>query len=604
VSLSIGEALRDDRRESRLEQTLEASLEDEDDAVLLSISGDTERAKVELSARRSVFADALLGLQQLAHDDEERALLAGLGRDSEIYRRRADSVMELGDANLARDQYRRELLPLLHLATADCSAFREHRFHEMQAVALDAQKEADRATILFGAVSLAALLLLGLVGWRLARTVIRPLRDLTTSVEAVREGHFDRRVEAQGDDELGTLARGFNRMAEALALVDATRVAEICSANETLEATLEALPEAVLVIDADGLVTRTNARARSLFDASLGRIPIHVDEVPLPPSAVLAMREAFAGASPKNPSRSDLGRAITLSEHGVVGLYMPRIVRASGRIVLVLDEVTELASFDEMRTESLAVAAHELRTPLTTLQMTLALLEEGSTARPERERETLATARIGCDQLAATVHEFLDVMRMEAGQLVIARQRVDVRGLVREVVRSLVSRFEEHEVDLAIELDGASDLIVEGDRARVGTALSNLLTNALKYSPRGGTVRLAVEQIDDGARVVVDDQGPGVPPDMRQRVFEKYFRVEHVRAHGSDHARGSGLGLYLCRQIVEAHGGETRCETAPLGGARFIAELPKSPPRRSSVSRNPEVPRARRVTHHELNAAR
>jgi NtrC-family two-component system sensor histidine kinase KinB len=111
----------------------------------------------------------------------------------------------------------------------------------------------------------------------------------------------------------------------------------------------------------------------------------------------------------------------------------------------------------------------------------------------------------------------------------------------------------------------------------MSAALSNLLTNALKYSPSKGRVRVHVDRPrgDSGTlRIIVDDDGPGVPAELRERVFEKYFRVEHVRPDLGSGAHGAGLGLYLCRQIVEGHGGSACCEASPSGGARLVLSLP------------------------------
>src|SRR5262249_31093109 len=120
---------------------------------------------------------------------------------------------------------------------------------------------------------------------------------------------------------------------------------------------------------------------------------------------------------------------------------------------------------------------------------------------------------------------------------------------------------------------------INGDRARLGAALSNVLINALKYSPHGADVRIAAKPSGSGVRILVDDRGPGVPSELRERVFEKYFRVEHTLPRATDRAHGAGIGLYLCRQIVEAHGGTARCEPSPDGGARFVIELPSTRPR-------------------------
>jgi NtrC-family two-component system sensor histidine kinase KinB len=138
-------------------------------------------------------------------------------------------------------------------------------------------------------------------------------------------------------------------------------------------------------------------------------------------------------------------------------------------------------------------------------------------------------------------------------------------------------RFESAEVALGVTND-APHAIVRGDAARLGIVFINLLTNALKYTPRQGdvTIRLAsVQNAVDGSRsrlrITVTDTGPGIPPELRERVFEKFYRVEDSRPDGAKGVRGTGIGLYLCREIIEAHGGTISCETGDNGRGTRIA---------------------------------
>jgi NtrC-family two-component system sensor histidine kinase KinB len=568
VSSAMGEALRGDRDTSRVVHALTSALEDEDDAVLLSVSGDGPRARQELAVERKRFDTALEELEgQITTDADERASVHALRRYIADYRVKSDVIVALDGVAPARELYRQDAAPLLKLAAAECGKLREHEFHALQAASANARDEASRAMFVASFEALAALLALGFVAWHLARTVLRPLRDLTDSVEAVRRADFSQRVTPRADDELGRLARGFNEMAATLGEVDASRIGDVLAANQTLERTLEALPEAVLVFDADGVVTRSNARARELLGE--GKT---LSDFPLSPAIVAGIEETRNGSAAKNPSRADLGRAMTLTVGEEARLFMPYIVGVGKAVVLVLDEVTEFARLDEMRTEFVAAAAHELRTPLTTLRMTLALLEEAAPSLTAQQLEMLATARIGCDQLASTVDEFLDLTRIEAGPLVLAKDPIDARGLVRQVTGALRGRFTEQRIVLDVD-DGSEELVFHGDRARLSAALSNLLTNALKYTPGGGNVRAFVERTNGSVRFVVDDDGPGVPTELRERVFQKYFRVEQVRAEHSD-VHGAGIGLYLCRQVAEGHGGRVQCEASPWKGARFVLELP------------------------------
>jgi NtrC-family two-component system sensor histidine kinase KinB len=229
-----------------------------------------------------------------------------------------------------------------------------------------------------------------------------------------------------------------------------------------------------------------------------------------------------------------------------------------------------------MRRELVTVASHELKTPLTTLRMALGMLRESAAALTARQQELLVTAFDGIDQLGATVDEFLDFTRIEAGQLRLSWERVDVAALAAQVADSFRPHCEDTRVRLELML-APSLPSVRGDAARLRSVLSNLLTNAIKYTPAQGTICLQATEHPEERTVTlaVTDTGRGIAAEYRERIFDKFFRVEHERVEPDEGVRGTGIGLYLAREIAEAHGGTLRC-TEPLDGrgARFVLTLP------------------------------
>jgi NtrC-family two-component system sensor histidine kinase KinB len=400
-----------------------------------------------------------------------------------------------------------------------------------------------RATGVVAAISLAALALSTLVAVRLARAILGPVRQLTRSVEAIRRADFSQRVPVESVAEFGQLAAEFNRMAETLAEYRASSLGELLLAKATLEATLAALPD-----------------------------------------VLRAVGEALSGGRPAN-GRGDLSQALSLPLAGRVVKLLLRVApipdflpRRPGA-VLVLDDVTEFARLDELRGELVAVASHELKTPLTSLQMNLLLLAERAGSLTPQQREILDAAVHGSEELRATIEELLDLTRIEAGQLRLLRERVDLAAVVRQAVRALRPRFDDAGVVLRVEV-AAPGAAVCGDGARLRVVFVNLLGNALKYTPRGGEVVVRLEESPASAggkarlQVSVTDTGPGIPAEFRERVFEKFFRVEDQGTGAPAGVRGAGIGLYLCRQIAEAHGGTLRCEPGDGGrGTRMVLQL-------------------------------
>ena len=589
LSMVVGNTLRENQEGIDLTAVLASALEREDDALLLAVNGDVERARRELASQRQRFDESYSHLRRTLSNGEGREAVGALRRHVDAYRAAGDALLVAVRQPDAGTRYHEQVNPALRQAVGDCAKLRELNFRSMQLAGIRARDEAQRATVLVAAISAGALVLSTLVALLLARTVLRPIGDLTTSVEALRSGNFDRRVQVNSADELGQLADGFNRMAEALAEFRRSNLGEVLRANDTLEATLAALPDAVIVVNPDGQVVSMNALARAVLQATGSEHPSRVEDLPFPAQGVQALREALHGERSRE-TRAELSRAFSVSLNGrqckflLMVVPIPEFTAGRYGAVAVLYDVTDIARLDELRMELVAVASHELKTPLTTLRMNLLLLGERAENLTSWQQEVLTTAVLGCQELASTIDELLDLTRIEAGQLRLAQDLVDLSAVIEQAVGALRQRYEDAEISLRV-LRECRQAVVRGDAARLGVVFANLLTNTLKYTPRGGVVviRLASKQnpAEDGKRllhIAVTDTGPGIPPEFRERVFEKFFRVEQHRGSDASGTRGAGIGLYLCRQIIEAHGGEIWCEPSDGGLGTRIAVLLKSEP--------------------------
>jgi NtrC-family two-component system sensor histidine kinase KinB len=298
-----------------------------------------------------------------------------------------------------------------------------------------------------------------------------------------------------------------------------------------------------------------------------------------------AVTRAIATGS-ELPPPTDLTQTIRVAQDDTVQRLFPRVVpvaafdaQRQGAILLLYD-VTELVRLDEMRSEVVAVASHELQTPLTTLRMTLLMLQEASDALPDRQRQLVATSLIGVEQLTETVHEFLDLTRIEAGEL-----RLNLEPLhISSVIASAVRRVEGQAIAQGIALSNLADRDlppIVADSLRLRAVFDNIFSNALKYTPSGGSVSIqtgllpAVGDQPDTVSISITDTGPGIPSGFRSRIFDKFFRLEHHHSEARSGARGAGIGLYMCRQIVELHGGDIACDSgAGGGGTRITVRLP------------------------------
>jgi two-component system, NtrC family, sensor histidine kinase KinB len=588
LSAHVGETLRDSQATIDSTTALASSLEREDDALLLALSGNVGVAREQLAAERRRGEEHYRALVGVVKDDEieELALARQLRGELDEYRKAGSDLIDAAGDPDSLKRYHERVNPLLREAVATCAKLREANFREMQLVGLRARDEAHRATWVVVAVSIAGLLSAIVVAVWLARSIVVPIRELTDCVEALRLGDFDRRARVSAIDELDRLADGFNRMAESLSEYRQSSLGELLTAKMTLEATLNALPDAVFVIAPDGELVAVNPPGKAVLDAKRAPTATRLQELPLSAEHRDAVDRALAGHR-SNGSRADFGHTLQVMLSGrphrlhLTAIPIPEFLPRRTGAVVVLDDVTEFARLDELRSELIGVASHELKTPLTTLRMNLLLLAEKSETLTSRQQESLAGAIGGCEELESTIDELLDVTRIEAGQLRLNLAPVDLIGLLDRVLKPLRARIADAGVQVVIERSSASATIL-ADAARLGIVFTNLLTNALEYSPHHETVTIKISSRQNAGgdapptlQVAVTDAGRGVPAEFRERIFEKFFRVEHHLGQDRDGVRGTGIGLYLCREIVQAHGGWILCEAGENGvGTRIAISLP------------------------------
>jgi NtrC-family two-component system sensor histidine kinase KinB len=585
LSTVVDRTLHQSQETIDLAATLASTLEREDDALLFSLARNAHQAQADLDGERERFDDAYARLLPLMAHPEEKAAAAALKGHVSDYRAAGDAlVASAGESNGLR-VYHEKVNPTLRQAVGDCERIRELNFRSMQDAGIGARDEARRATAIVAGISLVALVLSTVVSLRLARSVLKPVEELTESVEALREGNFDSRLAVPTSDEFGRLAQGFNRLAESLAEYRRSSLGELLLAKTTLESTLNALPDGVLVLDPSGKVVAMNPPAQAVLRAAGSEGASHLAELPLSDAHREAAQAALQGRH-SAAEQTEFRRTLTVPLGGAPRQFaltaapIPEFAPRRHGAVIVLADVTEFARLDALRSELVAVASHELKTPLTTMRMNLLLLAERAENLAPRQREMITAAIQGCEELGATIDELLDLTRIEAGQLRLEKAPVDAWALIARAVDVLRPRFEDAEIDLQVVRECPS-AVIQGDPARLGIVLTNVLTNALKYTPRAGcvSVRVSLRQEAAGGKggavqIAVTDTGPGIPEAFREQVFEKFFRVEHHSPNGAKGVRGSGIGLYLCRQIIEAHGGSIRAEAGDNGrGTRIAIEL-------------------------------
>jgi two-component system OmpR family sensor kinase/two-component system sensor histidine kinase BaeS len=231
--------------------------------------------------------------------------------------------------------------------------------------------------------------------------------------------------------------------------------------------------------------------------------------------------------------------------------------------------VQELERADQQRRNLTADVAHELRTPLHIIRGNLEGVLDG--VYPPNEEHLTATLD-EIQSLARLVEDLSTLSLAEAGQLALVREPVDVAELLADLCTSFSGQAEVAGIDLCCEVVGDVPLTVDGDLGRLDQVLGNLVSNALRYTPTGGTIALRAEQIEGGVRIRVRDTGTGIAPEDLPYVFDRFWKGDRSRQRSD--GSGSGLGLAIARQLVHAHGGSIQVESTVGQGTIFAVDLP------------------------------
>jgi NtrC-family two-component system sensor histidine kinase KinB len=417
-----------------------------------------------------------------------------------------------------------------------------------------AQALANRSNTLLVLVSLAGLIL-GLAASSIITTrVLRPLAVLGQTARRLGEGDLVVRARVDSRDEIGELARELNTMAERLQKYRDSSLGELLEAQLAAQATIDSLPDPVVVVALDGPLRHANQAAETVLKtrAETGGI---ASAEPAIRSVIERLRaHVAAGHGPYVPKGLDEAVRVTTSEGD--RLFLPRaapLYAEEGDVVgatIVFQDVTRLHRFEELRNDLVATVAHEFRTPLTSLRMAVHLLAE-ETVGPltAKQADLVFAAREECDRLQSIVDELLDLSRIEANRIEMRTAPQDPEALVREALDVQRSVAAQHQVTLRSEV--LPDMIpVDVDHDRIALVFANLLGNALHYTPAGGTVIVRALAQPGFARFEVQDEGPGIPAEFRATIFDKYVRVPGAPAGGA------GLGLFIARENVRAHGGD------------------------------------------------
>lgn len=412
------------------------------------------------------------------------------------------------------------------------------------------------------AVSLAITIILGIF---IAQTITHPISDMRKQAQAMARGNFSRKVKVYGDDEIGQLAIAFNHLTNRLQEAQSTTDAE----RRKLASVLSNMTDGVLATDRKGRIILIN-------DPALELLKVNRDSVLNRP--ITSVLQIDQDTTFEDLIHQQEPMSLDYSSHD-----MPYILRANfsviqketgfvNGLIAVLHDVTEQEKIDMERREFVANVSHELRTPLTTMSSYLEALAEGAWKDETIAPNFLQVTQTETARMIRLVNDLLQLSKMDSRDYDLTIEVVNFNQFFHRII----DRFEmskSQNVTFSRMLP-EKEYFVAIDPDKLTQVIDNIISNALKYSPDGGTVRFGFTVKDDFMQVMISDDGMGIPKENVDRIFDRFYRVDRARARSMG---GTGLGLAIAREMIEAHGGRIWAESEEGYGTTIFFTLMVEP---------------------------
>ena len=438
----------------------------------------------------------------------------------------------------------------------------------VQASEAHARERAWLIAGLLGLVGLAVLVIGFITAHSIARRVGQPIEALARAADQIGQGDFQVTLPITPVAELSALSRRFGLMAESLRHLKSSNVEALMSEQRRLQAVLDSIDDGLLIFGRDGLLGHFNPVAQRQLgwdDQPLGQSP---SQALGRPELDEQLQHVLQGHS-LDQRLADL-QVEANGELRLLSYSLTPVSHSEGHIlgaVMVLHDVTKQRTFERARNEFVLRASHELRTPVTGMHMAFGLLRERSKfAAESREADLVHIVDEEMERLVHLIEDLLNFSRYQSGVQKLELAPCDIPELLGQALKRHAGKAQAAQIELSLVIDEVLPR-THLDRAQIDRVLDHLLDNALRHSPEAGTIRLSAQRQDDRLLISVEDDGEGIPYGQQARLFEPFVQVGRKKG-------GAGLGLALCKEIVQLHGGRIGAESQPGQGARFHLALP------------------------------
>ena len=568
--------LRENYRSILAAENMVYALERQDSAILLILLGFEEEGWKQFRENEGQFFQWLGRAKDNITIEGEDKIVSSIEGGYSAYLNQVSEIKPIAISGPRKTAtlYHETILPSFLEVRKMCIRLREINQETMYRASDRASFIARRAIWSMAIIGLAAM---GIgIGFSLflSNLLVRPVQQMMQATQKISEGNYDVEVAVKSSDELGRLTGQFNSMAQKLKAFHDLNIEQIMAEKRKSESVIRSIDDGIVVIDADYKVTDINPMAGSILQIEPEKVVNrHFLEVVNNEQLFTYLKQAIeTGKAPQMDEKQNVISAEREEGRRHYQFSIIPVHRRSGPllgVVLLLRDVTRLAELDRLKSEFVMTASHELRTPLTSIGMSIdLLLESAPTKLNDKEQQLLSAAHEDLQRLRGLVNNLLDLSKIEAGKMEMEVSSRPVRPLFERVAESF--RLPAEQKGVAFSFDVPESLPnMKGDGNKITWVLTNLISNALHFTPRGGSIGLSAEVFGPFIQITVSDNGPGIPYEYQSKIFDKFVQVKSSRALG-----GSGLGLAISKEIVRAHGGTIWLDSVPGAGSTFRFTVP------------------------------
>lgn len=554
------------------------AIERQDSAILLVTLGYEKDGVSQFHDNEEVFLQWLSRARDNITEKGESKAIDTIDKSYSSYLVNFSNLRQLysTDPKRAALFYHEKVLPEFKLIRDTCLQLREINKEAMFGKSKSARQISENAVASMTVIGTIAVIIGIASSLFLSDRIVKPLKQITESMKMVSENNYESKIMLTYKDERGDLIDQYNDMIDKLKAYHNMNIEQIISEKQKNEAIIRNIDDGIVVIDTRYNIVNINPTAIKFLDIKSDFIQgKHFFDV-------VKNEQLFSYIEQAIEYRQSLvikeGLNTLAIKHGDIQQYymfsiMPVYQKDTDSdmigVVLLLRDITRLKELDQMKSDFIMTASHELRTPITSILMSVDLIKETTIQKlNKKEQELLSVAGEEARRLKSLIDDLLNLSKIETGKIDMNIINVSILLIFQKAVEVLKAQADEKSIKLSFEIPGGT-FNVKADPDKIIWVLTNLISNALRYTDSGGYILLSAEQLSNQAYISVSDNGEGIPYEYQSKIFDKFVQVKNEKSIG-----GSGLGLSICREIVRAHGGTIWVESEPGKGSTFTFTLP------------------------------